>query len=97
MHPDLKVGEDTDLWLRIAALGEIYYDRTPFTIRLHDPKGCNITRDLYSTKEGRTKAYRALRLCNERLLAMDVPRASKFYAWLQVWNNIIKIQEEQLI
>ena len=95
VHPDLTVGEDTDMWLRIATTGNIYYGKVPLVERRIHPG--NLTKDLYSTKEGRIKTYRALRLCNERLLGMDIPALSKFYAWLQVWNNIIKIQKEQLI
>lgn len=94
---DLPVGEDMDMWLRLASVTNACYNPLATVVRLYDP--CS-----HESLTGRNNIdgrasiaqFKATRKVFERLFASDIPAGSKLLALVQALNYQGKINAEIL-
>jgi GT2 family glycosyltransferase len=92
VDPQMKVGENVDMFLRIATTGNVYYDPDPSVNRLINLKsGDNISKTVTTEKRTSAYAFKATRLAYTRLLKYDIPLSSRLLTYFQIFNYTTKI------
>ena len=92
VDPQMKVGEDVDMFLRIASSGNVYYDPAPSVNRLINLlNGDNMSRTVSTTQRTSSYAFRAIQMAYERLLTYPLPVSSRLLTHFQILNYQTKI------